>query len=845
MRVIIAEKPQAGRDMADVLGVIRKERGFVQCKGDTYVTWAIGHLIRLKPADSYPEFAEWSLDTLPVIPEPMLYEVDVSGEQDSGWSKMDQFNCIKSLVCDPKCTEVVIAGDAGREGEGIVRLILKQAWGSESREGVAISRLWIDDLTQATIERGFRNLIPGHEKEPLGWAAELRGKADYIIGMTASRLYTLYNTEVTQNKVMIPAGRVQTPTLHIVFKREMEIRNFVSKPFYEIHAKFTSSSGEYVGKWYRPIGEKDVLSRFEDRSHAERLLQKVSRGKGRVVQFEVKTVKRHAPHFLELTALQTAARKQLGFGAEKTAQIAQKLYDQKLISYTRTESKHLTEEVADKLQQQLGKLKSSSKYAAWFPEEVPSIRNIERFVNNEKAKEHHAIVVTDVQPSLLSSEEEAVYEIILQRTLAAFLPPGQDVEIKITTEIAGELFASKSIQVKEAGWRSIMKPESESEVDTERVENQSIKLNGPLEEGSEAIVGDAKLHSGKTTAPKRLAEDELIRAMENAGKILEHEDEEDEGLALLRERGIGTKATRTHIIKNLMTSQYIESKKNLIYLTPKGEFFMATIRTSKLASVELTGEWEYKLKLVEDRKVAPEVIWEDIKQFARDILDSGPDFQRNVKILATKGYYIDNPLTKVGVCPICQKPVVERKKFYGCTGFKDGCSFTLPKVYGSLKIPPKAVPVLIEGKDLQVKMEGQFGAYFMMLSLQKGVDSNEVIQYRMDLRKPDVTELSLGPCPKCRKPVVEKSKFYGCTGYTQGCTFSLPKVFLSKNLTATQITAILEKGQTGVIKGFKGKEDKPFDAKLYYDKGEDRLKFLFDNQKNSKSSKKAFSKKKI
>ena len=841
MRVVIAEKPQAGREMAAVLGIVNRQRGYIECKNDTFVTWAIGHLIRLRPAESYPEFEEWRLDTLPVIPNPMGYEVDSSGDSESEaeWSKLDQFTAIKTLVCDTRCREIVIASDAGREGEGIVRLILKQAWGRDSREGVTISRLWIDDLTHETIEKGFRNLLPGSEKEPLGWAAELRAQADFIIGMTASRMYTLHNQEVTNKKEVIPAGRVQTPTLHIVYKREMEIRNFTSKPFYEIHAKFQVPEGAYIAKWFRQIDENKTLTRFEDKAQAEAMLKRFTGRQGRVVSFEAKDVKKYAPHFLELTSLQTAARKQLGFGTEKTAKLAQKLYDLKLISYTRTESKHLTEEVADELVGKLARLQAGSAYASWFPQEIPSIRNVERFVNNEKAKEHHAIIVTHNQPSGLSDDEQKLYEIILQRTLAAFHPPGIDQEINIITEVDGERFYTRSIRIKEMGWRSVMKQAADEEgTDKEKEDRQAIQISGPLQPGAAAAVAGAKLHTGETTAPKRLAEDELIRAMENAGKIVDSDDEDDEGLALLRERGIGTKATRTHIIKSLKMSEYIDTKNNMVYLTQKGELFIEAIKADKLASVELTGEWEFKLKQVEDRRIDPEQIRADFFQYAQEIVQSGARYRQNVQALAAKGLYIENPDESVGECPQCQKSIVARKDFYGCSGFRDGCKFTLPKVFRKIKIPAKAVAVLVSGKSITAKVEGQYGAYAMILSLQRKADENGEIRYNLDLRKPDIQELSLGPCLKCKHPVVEKPKFYGCSNYVNGCDFTMPKTFLEKKLTASNVKAILEKGQSNTIKGFKSaSKGTVFDAKLYFDRAENRLKLLFDEKKKASGGK--------
>lgn len=792
MRVILAEKPDMGRKIAEALGEKKKGKGYIELQNGDVVTWAIGHLIRLKTPDAQDEkYKKWSLETLPLTFRPDL-EVDPN--------KQEQFEVIRRLL--EKAEACIIATDPGREGELIGRWILEVA----KYQG-RVLRLWIDDLTPATIQEGFHRLKDGAETFLLGEAAKVRAYADYWVGMTATRFFTLLARDVTKENTLLSAGRVQTPTLRIVYDREQAIENFQPEPFFTLAATFAAPVGTYTGQWFRKTGD-ETLSRFSRKEEAEAVQKKIKGKPGTVVEYSVKEIKRAAPQLLDSTAIKVAARKMLGFSAAKTDQVLQSLYDQGFCTYPRTASRHLSENAARQLTENLRKLREKSPYRTLFPERIDNLEN-RRFVDDQKAKEHHAIVPTGLQPANLNADEEKLYELILRHTLAAYHPEGVDREISVITRVENETFQTRAVQTLVPGWRSVLKPDPEEEPVT------PVDVP-PLQEQQTVTTTGAKISEGKTTPPKRLADSDLIKAMETAGRLVEDEAEDDV-LQILKEKGIGTPATRTAIVQELAERQFIEIKKNLVYLTEKGRRFMELVYDHPISSIELTGEFEKKLNDVAEGRYPVEAAAEDFRRLAASILDFKDAFIEKLQARAGSGAPVFQTAETIGNCPLCGKPVLERKEIYSCSGFREGCKVVIPKTFLKQSISPKTAKSLLEGKEVLLQnIPGQYGPYSLFIQLKNG---------KLETRKPDAEDRSLGACPHCGKPVVEQKTFYGCTGYKEGCRFTLPKEFLGKALSAAQVKKLLKTGKTDVIKGLKGKKGE-FDAALGYSVEERKITFV-------------------
>lgn len=821
-RVILAEKPAMGHDIAQALGLQSKGRHYDTLKNGDVVTWAVGHVIQPKEPDSYPEYKEWKLENLPFVPDPVLTEVDPD--------KKDQMNAIRDLVSKAKC--VVIATDAGREGEHIARLILQECKYPVQEPGRAL-RLWIDDLTPETIQRAYANMKEARAYENLAASAQVRANADFWMGITATRFFSIMVRDLTNEKVTLSAGRVQTPTLRIVYDREMAIQNFVPQPFYGLVCEFQAASGSYSGQWFTLDTEGKATYRFDSKDKADAILKKVQGQPGTVSTYSERTVKRQAPQLLSEGALKTEARKQLGFSLQKTKKVLQAVYDKKYCSYPRTSSRHMSENAADELQANLTKLKETSKYQHLFPDSIERIKGKTRFVDNKKVTEHHAIVPTSRNPekykddsdNKLSSDEEALYALILRHTLAAFHPEGIDKETEVITSVAAETFHSKSVVVVSEGWRAIL--HSQQEPDDSGDEGGSdpqgtVQKIPLLQEGQSVKVAKSDTQAGKTSKPKRLYDSDLQKAMEFAGRFVDEETAGEEIMEYLK-AGIGTPATRTDIIETLVRQKYIEIEKNLVYLTDKGKHFMELIYEHPLASIELTGEFEKKLNEVAEGKQSAATLLEEFKSFAYDILRMKDKLQLQIGGMQqdNKKISLFSNIEQIGSCPVCGKPVIEGSKGYGCSAWKEGCKFTVWKEFRNVKLREKQVKGLLEGKEILVRdipptQEGK-KPYDLYVYLKDG---------KQETRLPTVQDQSIGECPVCGKPVLEKEKSYGCTGFKDGCKFAIWKEFRKTELPRKAIKPLLA-GKEVLLQDIQPSESgkKPYDVYVFLKNGQLQSRF--------------------
>lgn len=690
---IIAEKPDQGSRLAAPYPS-EKKQGYIYIKpttdfqGGAYVTWAVGHLCELVPPETYKtEWKKWTLQTLPMIPEQFQYQVSKS--------KWKQFKIIKEILQKKDVVSIIHAGDAGREGELIVRTIINQTGCKKPMQ-----RLWISSLTEKAVKEGFKSLKSERDTRDLYYEAYARSCADWVVGINASRAYTLLFKQKGIQDVF-SAGRVQTPTLALVVKREKEISNFKSEPFWEVKGTFNYNGQKVTGKWI-----KDDQTRIDNPEMANAIAAfcKDKTCQASEVNKERKQYK--PPYLYQLSSLQSAANKKYKYSPKKTLDIAQKLYTKGMISYPRSDSSFVTSEEAAEFPSILSKLQKQDAYKDLFPLKKQSIMNDKRYVNASKVSDHYAIIPTEQVPKLdkLSGEESKIYDLIARSLLAAH----EDVAIvdytTLTTLVDNRAaFISKG-QVKfQEGWHRVI-PSSQKDEELP-----------PIEKGQAGTVLSADVIEGKTQPPKRFTEGQLITMMKTAGKHLEDESLEK---VLKDTEGLGTEATRAGIITMLKDRKYIEVVKNQVSATDKGILLIDSIGEAVLASPEMTAKWEQRLKEIGSGNASPQVFMESVKKLAAKLTE---DAIRSSDSWDTKGITIEPSTTskkalgkKVGTCPLCGSAVIDKGKLYGCSGYaKNKCPFTISKrILGKPVSQTNAKKILKDGKSATIKgLKGKRGPF--------------------------------------------------------------------------------------------------------------------------------------
>jgi DNA topoisomerase III len=649
MRLIVAEKPSVGRDIAGALGKHRRGQGALVGDGWT-VTWALGHLAELAPPDAYGEqYKKWRLETLPILPERFRVRVN--------HKTREQFAVVKGLLQDPSITEVVNACDAGREGE----LIFAYLYGL-SRCKKPVSRLWISSLTPEAIMEGFASLREGRSMKPLEDAARSRSEADWVVGMNATRAYS---ARFSRPGNVLSVGRVQTPTLKLLVQREKEIEDFEPEKFWTVHARFAREGATYDGVWFRGkqnrLGEKRV---------AEEVAARVRGGTGVVKKAEKKTASERPPLLYDLTELQRNANARFGFTAERTLRAAQSLYEErKLITYPRTSSRYLSKDMVGGLKKRVEATTALPGLAA-FAERLLGLSKLpvnRRIVDDAKVTDHHAIIPTGKRLSGdLPPDEAKVYDLVARRFLAVFFSAARFENTTVVTEVRKETFLSKGRVVLEAGWRALYpdgvggKKEKEPPVLPE------------IEAGQEWAVAKVGVKEGETKPPPRYSESALLGAMETAGKFVEDEELRQ----AMKESGLGTPATRAAIIERLLKVGYVEREKKTLVPTQKGRALISLLGESELSSPELTARWERRLAEMERGAERRPDFMSDINGFVTKLVE---------EVRAMEGERLTSPSSgrsrePLGACPKCGSPVVETRKAYSCSAWKaSGCDFAIWK----------------------------------------------------------------------------------------------------------------------------------------------------------------------
>jgi len=598
VRVIIAEKPSMGREIAAALGLGQRGEGFIEGPNEI-VTWCVGHLVELDAPDAYdPRYKSWRFEHLPIIPERFNYHL---AERTAG-----QFKVIRGLLSRKDVDRVVNACDAGREGELIFDLVYRQ---SGCRKPV--ERLWISSLTRQDIIEGFRNLKPAADYAGLRASAHARQQSDWLVGLNASRAQTLSARRAGHDGVF-SLGRVQTPTLAIIVNRDREIADFVPTTYYQVIADFKVPAGNYHGTWFGRDG-----NRIAEKDAAERIAEKVKGRTGQVEKVEKKAARERPPLLYDLTALQRAANARYSFTAARTLELAQSLYEKKAITYPRTSSRHLSSGVAKEIERHLAAV-NFGPYSQFVDEIVargkPSLTK--RHADDKQVTDHHAIIPTTqaVRPEAFDADEKRIYNLVARRFLAAFYPDAEIERTTIITGVEGERFMTRGSVVLKPGWRAV-DPPGESARKTDDDEDDAGTLP-PIKQNDPAETLNAEAVEKQTKAPPHYSESSLLGAMESAGKAIE-----DEELRLaMRDGGLGTPATRAAIIETLLEREYVRREKKTLVATPKGRQLIEMLPVALLKSPELTGQWESRLARMVRNEYAPEVFMQEVKTMVGEVV---------------------------------------------------------------------------------------------------------------------------------------------------------------------------------------------------------------------------------
>lgn len=680
--VILAEKPSQGKAYADAFSVKRHE-GYLEIRPTdifpkgAYITWGVGHLVELKEPKAYdPKWAKWSLESLPILPT--QYEFQVA----KGKSK--QFNIIKKLL---KGTDTVINGcDVDREGSNIFYSIYYQT----GVKNQTIKRLWINSLEIDEVRKGFENLQDNRKDLMMYEEAKARQISDWLVGMNGSRLYSLLLQERGIRDVF-SIGRVQSPTVFLIYQRQMEIENFDSEPFFEVEATFTAEHGTYKGKAKAKEAKKELITELL-RKHQ---LSPKSPG---VISSVKNTEKRTPPPQLHsLSTIQAAANRMWKTSPANVLKTMQGLYEKKLVTYPRTDSRHITPSEFSYLAKQVEDYQELIGHG--FP--VASLEPKKRYVDSSKVQEHYAIIPTKKIPSQsvlagLSTIERNLYEEVVRTTLSMFHTDYLYTETKVTTDVNGLHFYTTGKTERDKGWKALF-------VKTEKKSSKDEPTLPPLNE-HETVQSKIGIKEGKTMPPKPYTEGQLIAMMKTCGKLV---DDKEETEILKEVEGLGTEATRSGIIETIKRHNYINVTKNIVSITDKGRVLCQAIEGNLLSSPSMTAKWETYLRKIGNGEGTQEHFLGNIAKFINSLLVDVPTQLKTQDIDVT----LITPAASgpgkndIAICPTCKEgAIIALKGFYGCTAYRTGCKQTFPGVFLKKKITPTQVKLLCtEGKTNVIK----------------------------------------------------------------------------------------------------------------------------------------------
>jgi DNA topoisomerase III len=751
VKVCIAEKPSVAREIASVLGANTKHDGYYEGNGYA-VTYTFGHLCTLFEPDDYkPYWKSWDLNNLPMLPEKFQTKVVAN----SGIKK--QFNIVKSLF--DKAEVVINCGDAGQEGELIQRWVMHQA----NYKG-EVKRLWISSLTTEAIKEGFENLKPSKNYDNLFYAGFSRAIGDWLLGMNATRLYTVKHGGYKQ---VLSVGRVQTPTLAMVVNRFKEIENFKPQPYWELQTLYRDTLFSYEE------------GRFLKKEEGEILANKVKESDFEIVSIEKKKGNEFAPKLFDLTGLQVYCNTKFGFSADETLKIVQILYEQKVVTYPRVDTTFLPSDIYPKVNGILQKLSNYSTLTQ--PLLGKKIKKSPKVFNDKKVTDHHAIIPTGIQIKLQYNQQQ-VYDIIVRRFIAVFY---EDCLVSNTTVIgqaAKVPFKTTGKEILKKGWRIVFEIP-----DAKEKEPDVLPTFVKGEKGSH----EPSFLEKETKPPNQFTEASLLRAMETAGKQVD----DDELRELMKENGIGRPSTRANIIETLFKRKYIVRNKKQVLPTSAGIQLIDTIQNDLLKSAELTGSWEKQLKDIEKGIFSVNTFIDNMKKMVENLVfevrsetnRANISYTENSKHKEAKEQKKKESGINIEVCPKCKRGhIIKGKSAYGCSNYKIGCDFVLPFMFLDKKISENQyIRLLQKGSTVNLKdfktnsgtTEGllRFDQNFKLVFEPKKISKKEI---------PDTLN-----CPKCKTgTIVKGNAAYGCSNYKVGCDFRMSFDDVRKKINGQKAT---------------------------------------------------------
>ncbi len=649
MIVVVAEKPSVGRDIARVLQCSQRGDGFL--KGDTYtVTWAVGHLVTLEePQEVDERYKKWRMEDLPILPDAIPTKVIPKTKS--------QFNIIRKLMMAKDTDRLICATDAGREGELIFRLIYEKCGCTKP-----VDRLWISSMTDAAIREGFDALKPSAAYDGLYRSALCRAEADWLVGMNASRAFTL------RYQALLSVGRVQTPTLAILVRRAKEIKDFVPETYHTVTADF----GDYQGQWFDEGIEEDRLSiRIQEEEEAKRIAALVKQKTAHVKSVGRESKRELPPQLYDLTSLQRDANRLLNFTASKTLKIAQALYEKhKAITYPRTDSKYLPMDMLPRVPKTLSNLPDTyAGLVSGIPKQEGKLPFSRRIFDDSRVSDHHALMPTvqKANTDRMDRDEAALFDLIARRLIAAFYPPYMYEAVRIVTVCEEQAFKSTGRIVTDDGWKKVYPQTKEEELPLPA-----------LQKGEERKVKGAKVRKESTKPPAPHTDASLLSAMEHAGREIEDEELREQ----MKGSGLGTPATRAAIIDRIIQVGYVVRKGKALIPTQKGERLIGVV-PDEIASPEMTGKWEKALSEIAENKRDTARFMEGIRRLSGFLVDfskeKAPDVRFEREERKGKGKKATVKALEGIACPLCRQPVLETEKAFGCSRWRDGCKFTLWK----------------------------------------------------------------------------------------------------------------------------------------------------------------------
>jgi DNA topoisomerase-3 len=711
--LVIAEKPSVGRDLSRVLpGPFTKQDGFLEAP-EHLVTWAVGHLVQLAEPDEYDDrFKKWRMADLPIVPE--RFKLVIRDERSK-----KQMNAIKRLLSRDDVTSVVNACDAGREGELIFAYLYEKA-GSKK----PVKRLWLNSMTREAIKQAFEALRPGPELATLEAAARSRSEADWIVGMNATRAATIRLRSAFDGAVSL--GRVQTPTLAILARREQEIRDFVPEPYWVVDAEFDPVD-EPAGRVYEGRYHAGATPRVKSAEEATAVVEACRGQTGEITKLEKSERKERPPLLYDLTRLQSDASSRYGFTLRRTLAAAQRLYEEHTaITYPRTSSRFLPSDMVSEIKPIARLVGERSEYAEASRYVLGlDVLPLGRVVNNAKVTDHHAIIPTRAEHhpvDKMSEDDRRIYDLVVRRFLAVFHPEAVFENTRVETTVSEHVFRTRGKRILVPGWRAVYGETADVEDRGEDDEGREQQLPR-LRQGEAATVVEVSSEQKETQPPRRYSDGTLVTLMETAGKLVDDEELRE----AMKDSGIGTPATRAAIIERLIQVGYVERDGRALVVTEKGLNVIRLLGEHALTSPSLTGEWEHRLARIETGQDSREAFMGDIVKFT----------ESTVGELDTKLKGVRIPRANLGPCPVCGHDIVENRKGYSCWSREDpGCGFVIWKSKAGKQLPVSVARELIKTGRTAQPVSGFKGRSGRSFRARLALQQNEEGKWRVEFDEP-------------------------------------------------------------------------------------------------------------